>query len=75
MLALLLTLALGAYAGAEGYDKDGVTNGTGYPITKEPITLDAVWKYTAAQDITKMASVLDWIEKETNIRLNITTYT
>lgn len=75
ILALLLTMALGMTAGAEGLDKGGITNATGYPITKEPITLDVVWKYTAAQDITKMTSVLDWIERETNIRLNITTYT
>lgn len=58
-----------------GLDKGGVTNATGYPITNEVITLDAVWRYTAAQDLTQMTSVIDWIEEKTNIRINLITYT
>lgn len=73
LLALTLMLSICAIGSAQGetFDKGGVTNAAGYPITNEKIELDAVWIYNAAQDISKMTSVLDWIEKETNIRLNI----
>lgn len=72
-LAVVLSLSacLTASAQSQTYDKGGVTNATGYPITSEPIELNAVWIYNAAQDISKMTSVLDWIEKETNIRINL----
>ena len=74
VLALMMALAIGAYAEG-GLDKGGVTNATGYPITNEPITLDVVWSYASAQDFSQMHDVFDWIEKETNIRLNLITYT
>ena len=49
VLALMMALAIGAYAEG-GLDKGGVTNATGYPITNEPITLDVAWSYASAQD-------------------------
>jgi len=77
MIALILALSCFACtAMAEGgLDKGGVTNATGYPITNEVITLDAVWSYASAQDFTQMTSVFDWIEEQTNIRINLITYT
>lgn len=77
MIALVLTLTLFACtATAEGgLDKGGVTNATGYPITNEVITLDVVWSYGSAQDFSQMTNVFDWIEEQTNIRLNLITYT
>lgn len=76
VLAMMLMLACFSVAMAEGgLDKDGVTNATGYPITNEVITLDVVWSYASAQDFTQMTNVFDWIEEQTNIRLNLITYT
>jgi putative aldouronate transport system substrate-binding protein len=74
-ITLALSLITAVSAESKTYDKDGVTNATGYPITKEPIELNAVWLYNAAQDISKMSSVLDWIEKETNIRIKVKVFT
>lgn len=81
LLALLIALTfvlscttVTAYAEG-GLDKGGVTNATGYPITNEVITLDAVWRYAAAQDFSQMSSVFDWIEEKTNIRINLTIFT
>ncbi|HML49587.1 MAG TPA: hypothetical protein PKE04_22855, partial [Clostridia bacterium] len=75
IVGLLLVAAMAFPAAAEGLDKGGVTNAAGYPITGEPVTLEAVWMYNAAQDLTKMSSVLDWIEAQTNLAIHITTYT
>lgn len=76
LVVLILAMTMFSAAFAEGgLDKDGVTNATGYPITNEVITLDAVWSYSSAQDFSEMASVFDWIEEQTNIRINLITYT
>ena len=77
LIALVFVLSgFTVAASAEGgLDKDGVTNATGYPITNEVITLDAVWSYSSAQDFSQMTSVFDWIEEQTNIRINLITYT
>lgn len=76
---LALLLAMACFAGISvadgGLDKDGVTNAASYPITNEPITLEAVWSYGAAQDFSQMTNVYDWIEEKTNIRINLTTFT
>ena len=73
LLTLLLTLCMmmPLALGEEGLDKDGITNATGLPITKEKITLRAVWKYAPSADISKMKDVLDWIAEKTNIRIEI----
>ena len=76
LMACFLVLPMGAFAeNSGGLDKDGVTNATGYPITNEVITLDVVWSYSAAQDFSEMTNIFDWIEEQTNIRLNLITYT
>ena len=76
LVACFLVLSMAAFAeNSGGLDKDGVTNATGYPITNEVITLDVVWSYAAAQDFSEMTNIFDWIEEQTNIRLNLITYT
>ncbi|WP_079913274.1 hypothetical protein [Paenibacillus sp. 32352] len=52
----------------------GITNATGYPITKEPITLTVGIAYGAHMgDITKY-SIWKKIEEKTNIKINLKVY-
>lgn len=76
VMVLMMSFCFSGMAVAEGgLDKDGITNATGYPITNEPIELDFVWSYASAQDFSQMNNIYDWIAEQTNIRLNLITYT
>jgi len=76
-LALLLLSSCVAFsAAADGtvmYD-NGMTYGSGYPITKDVIELDVLVKVHASIAHQTDTKVIDYILDKTNIKLNIKTY-
>ena len=53
--------------------EDGMTYATGLPITKEVVEIDVVILDSQQYPDLDQTSVWDWVEEQTNIRLNVTT--